>query len=111
MPRSDGTGPMGMGSMTRRGAGFCACFDVPGYSNPIGYGFGRGRGFRRMFYATGLPRWARFGFPNINGAHFASDADEKEFLKKQAEVLKNQLDSVKKRLVHDSCKLRYVSRQ
>jgi len=59
MPRGDGTGPMGMGPMTGRGAGFCAGFAVPGYANPIGYGFGfeRGRGFRRMFYATGLPRW------------------------------------------------------
>ena len=63
MPRGDGTGPMGMGPMTGRGAGFCAGFAVPGYANPIGYGFGfgRGRGFSRMFYATGLARWARLG--------------------------------------------------
>jgi len=40
MPRGDGTGPMGMGPMTGRGAGFCAGFAVPGYANPIGYGFG-----------------------------------------------------------------------
>jgi len=26
MPRGDGTGPMGMGRMTGRGAGFCADF-------------------------------------------------------------------------------------
>ena len=43
MPRGDGTGPMGMGPMTGRGAGFCAGFAVPGYANPIGYGFGFGR--------------------------------------------------------------------
>jgi len=100
MPRGNGTGPMGMGPMTGRGAGFCAGFAVPGYANPIGYGFGfgRGRGFRRMFYATGLPRWARFGTQNANGAYFASDADEKEFLKRQAKFLENQLDDVKKRL-------------
>lgn len=100
MPRGDGTGPMGMGPMTGRGAGFCTGFAVPGYANPIGYGFGfgRGRGFRRMFYATGLPRWARFGAQNANEAYFASDADEKEFLKRQAKFLENQLDDVKKRL-------------
>ncbi|NLO83785.1 MAG: DUF5320 domain-containing protein [Clostridiales bacterium] len=100
MPRGDGTGPMGMGPMTGRGAGFCAGFAVPGYANPIGYGigFGRGRGFRRMFYATGLPRWARFGFQSANGAYFASDADEKEFLKRQAKFLENQLNDIKKRL-------------
>ena len=44
MPRGDGTGRMGMGPMTGRGAGFCAGFAVPGYANPIGYGFGFGRG-------------------------------------------------------------------
>ena len=98
MPRGDGTGPMGMGPMTGRGAGFCAGFALPGYANPIGYGFGfgRGRGFRRMFYATGLPGWARA--QNANEAYFASDADEKEFLKRQAKFLENQLDDVKKRL-------------
>ena len=98
MPRGDGTGPMGIGPMTGRGAGFCAGFTAPGYASPIGYGFGfgRGRGFRRMFYATGLPRWARFGTPNISGAYFAPEADEKEFLKRQAEFFEKQLDDIKK---------------
>ena len=100
MTRGDGTGPIGMGPMTGRGAGFCAGFAIPGYVNPIGYGFrfGRGRGFWRMFYATGLPRWARFGAQDANRAYFASDADQKEFLKRQAKFLENQLDDVKKRL-------------
>lgn len=35
MPRGDGTGPMGMGAMTGRGAGFCAGFKMPGYINHI----------------------------------------------------------------------------
>ncbi len=73
MPRGDGTGPQGMGSMTGRGAGYCAGFDRPGavnfnisrynrnprnsgfFSNPLGRGrglapgrgMGRGRGRRR----------------------------------------------------------------
>jgi hypothetical protein len=67
MPRGDGTGPMGMGSMTGRGAGYCAGYDMPGYANPAfgrgyfgpGMGGGRGRRFRHWFYATGLPFWAR----------------------------------------------------
>ncbi len=50
MPRGDGTGPMGMGPMTGRGAGYCAGFSVPGFMNPmggrLGLGMGRGRGFR-----------------------------------------------------------------
>jgi len=35
MPGGDGTGPMGMGPMTGRAAGFCAGYGVPGYMNPV----------------------------------------------------------------------------
>ncbi len=73
MPGGDRTGPMGAGPMTGRGAGYCAGFDAPGFvrrgmgGGGFGYfGFGRGgrargagRGWRHMFYATGLPGWAR----------------------------------------------------
>ncbi len=76
MPAGDGTGPMGMGPMTGRAAGFCAGYDAPGYANAIpGRGFrgrgwrgggrgwgGGGRGWRHMYYATGLPGWMRFGY-------------------------------------------------
>ncbi|MCK4450947.1 MAG: DUF5320 domain-containing protein, partial [Anaerolineae bacterium] len=69
MPAGDRTGPMGMGPMTGRAAGFCAGYDAPGYVNAIpGRGFwgrgwrgggrgwgGGGRGWRHMYYATGLP--------------------------------------------------------
>ncbi len=101
MPRGDGTGPMGMGPMTGRSAGFCAGFAAPGYANPAGFKgcFGRGRGFRQMFHATGLPRWARFGSQSGYGT-YVPDADEKEFLKNQAKVLENQLQDVKKRLAN-----------
>jgi hypothetical protein len=54
--------------MTGRGAGFCAGFNTPGYMNPwqAGFGrgaFGRGRGFRWVARATGLPGWYRAGLP------------------------------------------------
>ncbi|MBP7736900.1 MAG: DUF5320 domain-containing protein [Spirochaetes bacterium] len=72
MPRGDRTGPLGYGPMTGRGAGLCAGNGAPGYMNPAcgrgrgsgggGRGFGGGRGWRNMFYATGLPAWAR-GYP------------------------------------------------
>jgi hypothetical protein len=73
MPGGDGTGPLGMGPMTGRAAGYCAGYPAPGFMNPyvgwgrgFGRGLGRGRGFwgrgrGRGFYLTGLPGWARWG--------------------------------------------------
>ncbi len=112
MPRGDGTGPMGMGPMTGRGAGYCAGFGVPGYMNPtpavgfgIGYGRGRGffcrgggRGWRNMYYATGLPGWMRAGaYPS---PYFqAPDPEmEKQALKRQADMIKAELEQIGKRL-------------
>jgi len=103
MPRGDRTGPMGMGPMTGRGTGYCNGFAAPGYANPaqlaVGYGcgFGRGRGHRNMFRATGMPGWARYGYPAYTDPNTAA-FDEKTFLIKQAEFLDNQLQQVKKRL-------------
>ncbi|MBD3266788.1 hypothetical protein GF373_08975 [bacterium] len=52
MPGGDRTGPMGMGPMTGRAAGYCAGYPTPGYTNPAprrggGRGFGGGRGYGR----------------------------------------------------------------
>jgi hypothetical protein len=67
MPGGDRTGPMGMGPMTCRGAGFCAGNPYPGAQNP-GQGFtGRGRrcrsagwgGAARGFEHPGGPGAAR----------------------------------------------------
>jgi len=114
MPRGDGTGPMGMGSMTGRAAGFCTGYGVPGHANPapgrgfgMGYGRGRGswgrgfggggRGWRHQFYATGQPGWVRFG--GYPAPLRTSDPEaEKQVLKNQAETLQSDLDSIKKRL-------------
>lgn len=91
MPGGDATGPMGMGPMTGRAAGFCAGYSVPGYVNngpgrAFGMGFGRGAGFRRGFHAGGAPAAA------------PDPENEKQALKNQAEYLQMQLDAVKKRL-------------
>ncbi|KXL52097.1 hypothetical protein CLNEO_24460 [Anaerotignum neopropionicum] len=97
MPRRDGTGPMGMGAKTGRGAGFCA--DLATKKNLVGFGcgFGKGNGNRRMLHATGLPRWARFGAQKETEA-FAWDVGEKELLKKQANLLESQLNEVNRLL-------------
>lgn len=106
MPAGNGTGPMGMGPMTGRGAGYCAGYGMPGYMNPAfgggmgfgrGFGRGRGRGWRNMFYATGLPGYARFGA----GAFAPTAPDpalEKQALKNQAEALRSEMEAIRKRL-------------
>ena len=115
MPGGTATGPWGMGPMTGRAAGYCAGFAVPGFANPVpgrgfGYGpgsvFGRGggggRGWRHMYYATGVPGWARAGYYPAWGAapSVGTPAPEQETaaLKAQQEYLTATLDSVKKRI-------------
>jgi hypothetical protein len=103
MPRGDGTGPMGMGPMTGRAAGYCAGYPVPGYMNPyggrFGMGFGRGRGFG----------WRRWGYPyaayypvvpygNVPYGMAYQPEQELEFLQNQAEVLGDQLEDIQKRI-------------
>ena len=121
MPAGDGTGPMGMGSRTGRGLGYCAGYGAPGYMNPapgrglgLGRGWGRGRGggwggggrgWRNQYYATGLPGWARYGYAPAwggygYGANWAPPSTEQEtdLLKSQAEALQYQLDAISQRL-------------
>ena len=122
MPAGDGTGPMGMGPMTGRAAGFCAGYDAPGYANVIpGRGVGRrgwrggGRGWRHRYYATGLPGWMRCGFgwpaPPIAAAWGAGPwaygaaapgpmprEQELQALKDHAEALKAELDQISARI-------------
>jgi hypothetical protein len=91
-----------MGPMTGRARGYCAGFAAPGYTN-IGFGMGRGRGFRRIYFATGTPGWARYG---ANPSGFAAnaftgampDVDEKQALQSQAAFLESQLTQIRKRL-------------
>jgi len=105
MPRGDGTGPLGMGPMTGRGAGFCAGFGVPGFMNR-GFGFfgrgrGGGRGWRNMYYATGLTGWQRAarGASTATAPAATPTAEaEKHFLAAQVEMMQSQLDEFKKRL-------------
>ncbi len=113
MPGGDRTGPRGMGPMTGRGAGYCAGYSVPGYANPwpragLGMAWGRGgpmgggRGWRHMYYATGLPGWVRFGAPPVWGAPpvgaVPTPEQEAEFLRAQAEQLQAELDAINERL-------------
>ncbi|MBN1179760.1 MAG: DUF5320 domain-containing protein [Anaerolineae bacterium] len=106
MPRGDRTGPMGMGPMTGRRAGYCAGYDAPGYAAaPFGRGFGGGwqRGWRHQYYATGMPGWARAGYGPAWGApayaYAAPPKDQEiEFLKVQAERLQQEMDAINQRI-------------
>lgn len=112
MPWGDRTGPMGLGPMTGRAAGYCAGYDVPGYMNPVpgrGFGFGRGggrgrgRGYRNRYYATGLPGWARAGYAPAWGTPPAPGASvgreqQVEALRAQSEWLEEQLKVINERI-------------
>ena len=114
MPAGDGTGPLGWGPMTGRGAGYCAGYPVPGFMNPIpgrgfwGWGRGGGRGRRNWFYATGLTGWQRgaAGWPGQGGnwptaaplAPAMTREQQLEVLKGQAEHFEDALDGVRKRI-------------
>jgi len=107
MPRGDGTGPLGRGPMTGRGAGFCSWFGMPDYGNAsqeYGSGFGRGsgfrgggRGWRNRFFASGLSGWMR---PAGYAAPYRKPDPEveKQMLKNEVDVLGSELDYIKKRL-------------
>jgi len=116
MPRGDGTGPAGIGPMTGRATGFCAGFPVPGFMNPVGrfwaraagyglgfgLGLGTGRGWRRRYYATGVPYRAMGYYPFDPAAGYPAAEDEQKYeaeaLSREAKLLKEQLKEIEARL-------------
>jgi len=122
VPRGDGTGPMGLGPMTGRVAGYCAGYGVPGYRNPYaggrGFGLGRGRGFGRGRGMRG--RWF-YGNPYLGGTPYPTapvsypivadpvtgsyalwqviPQQEMEMLQSETKMLEEQLAIIKKRIV------------
>jgi hypothetical protein len=108
MPAGDGTGPDGTG-------GWCTPLWMsgqiprslgPGFRRPYGQGFrgrrapgtgGRGRGRMNMFYATGLPGWARFGLSSTP-AQPPSKNQEMEWLENEAKALEQELNGVRQRI-------------
>lgn len=104
MPAGDGTGPMGQGPMTGRGAGYCGGYDAPGYVNPApGWcrGFGRGRGWGRgrgRRYGMG-PGWGPppgWSYPPY--APPMAPEQELEALRTQAQQLEEQLEAINRRI-------------
>ena len=119
MPRGDGTGPMGFGPMTGRGAGYCAGYPVPGFMNPIpgrgyGYGYGRGFGFGRgrgrgfgwgRGYRAGVAPYAYPAapvYPAVPAQMVPEDEarlieDDIKYLKEDLKALEERLSELKKK--------------
>lgn len=108
MPYRDRTGPIGLGLMAGRRAGYSAGWSVPGFMNPVpgigSWGIGcrwfvRGRGFRHWYYATGLPGWmrAKMGLYPFYGQEITPER-EAEILKEQAKVIQEELKSIQERI-------------
>ena len=109
MPGGDGTGPMGYGPLTGRGAGYCRGYGMPGFANPgpgmgrrfmgrrgLGMGFGRGLGHG---WGRGWCRWALpYGTDGFYGDYCLGREDEKAVLTNEVQLLKNRLAQLDKRL-------------
>jgi len=104
----DGTGPEGMGARTGRGAGYCTGNTIPGYQNTtvprLGLGRagfrGRGGGYRNIHNATGLTSWQRNApsISSVNTQPTITKEQRLDALKKQAELLKNELDAITRQI-------------
>lgn len=114
MPGGDGTGPVGLGPMTGRAAGYCAGYSMPGYANPIpgrgwGFGFGRGRGGGRGWgfgFGRGFGRrWAAYPYaysaPYYPAYPYNSEItakDEADMLKDQAKAMEEEIKAINERI-------------
>jgi hypothetical protein len=109
MPGGNGTGPMGMGSMTGRAAGYCAGYPIPGHTNPIsgrGFGSGGGRGWGRGFRSGWGRRALPYGAVPASAPPYAvpyygaapTREQELELLQSQAEGLKGALEDIQQRM-------------
>ena len=106
MPGGDGTGPIGYGAKTGRGAGFCAGFSGPGYSNSIpGRGFGQGwnRGIGRGSWRR-RRFWIRSHYqyptnPILRGVNTEqSKEDEKSYLEEMVKDLEEEIKDIHERI-------------
>ncbi|MCE5249024.1 DUF5320 domain-containing protein [bacterium] len=108
MPGGDRTGPLGLGPMTGRAAGYCAGYGVPGFMNPYGHrgmGFAGGRGGRRRGLCWTIPFAVPAVMPTAPVSPYPGsitepydESMETENLRVQAEQLRTALAGIEKRL-------------
>lgn len=87
MPGRDGTGPMGQGSITGRGLGFCTGVNAKRYGNGLKRGFG---------YGMGLNYGCRRGIEGYYAGQ--SGLTNKELLIEQKDILQRRLDEISEQL-------------
>ncbi|MBN1859666.1 DUF5320 domain-containing protein [Candidatus Bipolaricaulota bacterium] len=105
MPRGDGTGPMGQGPMTGRGAGYCAGYPVPGAANSRGgmgmaWGRGGGRGYARRGFAP-TARWMGMpAYPAYAPVPYPVPDPRAQVagLQSQAEQLRDMLEQIEEQI-------------
>ena len=107
MPGGDRTGPIGLGSQTGRRLGYCVGKNRPGFeenATGFGRGFGRGRGFGSSFgrgrgFGPGFGRGYGIGyrFSNVTRRDYPEEL-EKQDLRDEIGILKNQIELLEKRL-------------
>ena len=101
MPGFDGTGPRGMGPMTGGGRGFCYPWGMStgfaGYGAPprVWYGYPYYGGVRAAYPFYGVPAAATGVTPF---APAITRGQELDFLKNQAQGMKDQLDEIEDRI-------------
>lgn len=110
MPRGNGMGPVGQGSMTGKGMGRCAGAKAATDMQQSSPGLGRGRGggggggwrHRHGYNATRLPGWLRswmgWARPDATGSTVGSPEQELAALKQQATDLGQTLIALNARI-------------
>ena len=109
MPGFDGTGPMGMGSMTGGGFGFCGAGNRArntggfgrgrGARGGFGAGFGRGRGFGKGFGGRAYPSsWGPGYGSAASGGYAMAPKEEVNMLRDEAAALQAELETINRRI-------------
>jgi len=94
MPGGDRRGPMGAGSMSGRGAGYCSGSGVPGFMN----GFVRGCGRGQMGAGRGLGFARNMRYNMRGGVYRISAEEEQRELENEIKVLQEEVEMTQKRL-------------
>ncbi len=95
MPQGDRTGPRGQGSMTGRGMGYCAGFNVLGFMN--GFGFRRGFGSRERIMPIQQQMVQQLPIQQVQ-PQVITEKQEKQYLERELELVKQEMKDIEEHL-------------